>query len=284
MRDKNLFLLLSKDSSEKLEIKQDEVVTIKAKILKAVKTPVVDEMASGTDPDNNPLAAEKILLSERQKLENLSEAEKTFSMLEQELEFVKEAETVLTETEEIAEVKDEEKNQNKISEIIISDIPATDIAPDTAEEAIIDTPVAEAPAAEIPAEKISDSATADFESKYVLLPSAPKPPEGDSAISDYLPSDTAAETNSEKLAYSEIVPSAVSKNNYYVQLAAYSDLITAENKLKSINIDYPLMIYYDSDYKIYRLMSGPLKNDEKGAALYNVKNSGFKDAFIRKGE
>jgi rare lipoprotein A (peptidoglycan hydrolase) len=75
LSDKNLFLLLSKDASEKLGIRQDEVITVKVKILKKMETPGWKRLLSGKDPDNNPPVSGSALLSERIKLAEKAEAE-----------------------------------------------------------------------------------------------------------------------------------------------------------------------------------------------------------------
>ena len=133
----------------------------------------------------------------------------------------------------------------------------------------------------------------EYENRYVLLPAEPRPPvtdEPSSAPSGKagLTEKTAGEKELPRTDYitdgkeAPVYGSLRPGNNYYLQIGAFSDKSSAEKLAAAINIEYPVVIYYDNN--TYRVMAGPLRKDERGAALYNIRNSGYRDAFIRVGE
>lgn len=294
LSDKNLFLLLSKDVSEYLDIKQDEIIPVKAKIVKEVTLPRMSEKVSNTDPDNNPSSAESLLLPEENKRES-------GVVIYEEAEFP-EIDSLPDAAEE-GEGKAETGSDIPVVEYIIadSDFLTTDTEPDdmTAEADKETDETAELSPLE--KEKI------DYEKKYILSPSSPKPPVPNGAetlertgIEDKITADTdkkllpkTTEGEFDAIARKTFEsPAPLSNSGYteklekkpYLQLAAFSDYEGAKQKFESVNIDYPALIYYDRSTGIYRLLAGPLNNDEKGAALYNLRKKGFKDAFIKQGE
>ena len=74
--------------------------------------------------------------------------------------------------------------------------------------------------------------------------------------------------------------------NDYLQLAVYSESSSAMNLYSRLKNEYPVTVLVSgtSSQKSYKVMVGPLHPDESGLILYKFKLSGYKDAFIRKGQ
>lgn len=82
------------------------------------------------------------------------------------------------------------------------------------------------------------------------------------------------------------VVSALERGAYYVQVAAMSSSENAARAVQLLNGEgtgYPVAIttQRNGDRDIYRVFVGPLTADERGTALYTVRNRGFHDAFLR---
>ncbi len=131
-----------------------------------------------------------------------------------------------------------------------------------------------------------DEKAAEFEEKLVLVPSGPKPPENGYAVKKSSVSELPAEDEKTEKGYNPTSEpqNILDSSSYYLQIGAYRDFYSADTLAKKMNIDYPVFLYKKDENGIYRVMAGPLKKDEKGAALYQVRIKGVKDAFIRKGE
>ncbi|MFP4153574.1 MAG: SPOR domain-containing protein, partial [Alkalispirochaeta sp.] len=69
----------------------------------------------------------------------------------------------------------------------------------------------------------------------------------------------------------------------YVQVAAFSNPRSAKMTVEQIGPRYPVAVLPQrgTDHSIYRIFVGPLSEDEKGSALYAIRNRGFRDAFVR---
>ncbi len=304
LSDKNLFLLLSKDASEKLGIRQDEVITVKVKMLKKMETPGMEEAASGKDPDNNPPVSGSALLSERIKLAEKAEAEDVKEEMAEDALLSGTGIAAETENPETAGLGIVKEAEAESGDSVPSEAePAGNDAAETTggEEAL---PVTEYIIAEslsedegtgetVPADGMETAEEGKGEEikKYVLIPTGPKPPEEAAGtvaetaenVPEYSPAET-ADNNADAVIMAEKDAAGKEKQSSFIQLAAFRDYNSAEKKLNAMKIEYPAVINYDKDKNIYRIMAGPFSDDEKGAALYNVRNSGFKDAFIKKSE
>lgn len=296
LSDKNLFLLLSKDASETLDIKQDEIIPVRVKIIKEVKLPRMSEKVAGKDPDNNPAAAETPVLPEDIKKESgvviYEEADVP--------EVPSAADEKAAETDKIERSPELPVVEYIIADtaLISSETPPSEAAPSDSEEKKADEVLLSSP--ENTENKKTEPGKTEFEKKYILSPASPKPPvpdEGEvSENGKYLPRTTEGEFDElARKTFESPEPAGnalLSSKGYteklekkpYLQLAAFSDYELAKHRLESVNIDYPSLIYYDRSKGIYRLLAGPFNNDEKGAALYNLQKRGFKDAFIKQGE
>jgi hypothetical protein len=76
------------------------------------------------------------------------------------------------------------------------------------------------------------------------------------------------------------------ERGYYVQAAALSNPEGAARAVRALNGDgagYPVAVVsqQNGDRRLYRIFVGPLSADERGTALYAVRNQGFRDAFLR---
>ncbi|MEW5816901.1 MAG: SPOR domain-containing protein, partial [Spirochaetota bacterium] len=73
---------------------------------------------------------------------------------------------------------------------------------------------------------------------------------------------------------------------FYIQLGAYSDLRLAQALKDSFLAIYPVTLYESGkpEKPLYRVLIGPVNQDESGSLLYNFRAKGFKDAFIRAGD
>ena len=75
------------------------------------------------------------------------------------------------------------------------------------------------------------------------------------------------------------------KDSYYLQLGAYREQYSALDLAGRLGGMYPVTVYISdsTDTLNYKVMVGPLGQDESGAVLYSFKSSGYPDAFLRKG-
>ncbi len=73
---------------------------------------------------------------------------------------------------------------------------------------------------------------------------------------------------------------------YYLQLGAYSEEYAARGFADTLADKFPVTVYVskEKDKADYKVMVGPLKEDEGGALLFNFRAMGYKDAFLRKGK
>ncbi len=76
------------------------------------------------------------------------------------------------------------------------------------------------------------------------------------------------------------------KNAYYLQLGAYNEEYAAKGFADTLAGRYPVTVLVGNskDKVSYKVMVGPLNEDEGGTMLFNFKSEGFKDAFLRKGK
>jgi len=277
LNDNNLFLLLSKDAAENLEIKQDEILSIKAQIVKegidkkalsAPDTPILSNVAelesilSGDAADSSVGSSASALSADK---------------LPQKV-------VIIYDEGSISDIAEAKTDDAITEELVMEDaLLNSDLGP-------ISLPVEKSDSAAIAKAKSVDdellSPTEGYyengEKKYFLRPTELRPPVVDDDKSIALTGLVADDT--------VVIPapgkdnSKIIKESFYVQLIAFKDYSSAEKVMKSVNIDYPVIIYYDEKQFLYKVMAGPLKTDERGVVLHKARNIGYKDAFIRKGE
>ena len=131
------------------------------------------------------------------------------------------------------------------------------------------------------------------ESKIVLVPAEERPPEGPPTVEqdqemeteelETVPSD---DTSSPRVAAEEIpVRNRLDRQSYYLQVAAYRRLELAQARASELAERYPVTIYSSSEGETapFKLMVGPLNEDESGTLLFTFNSQGYKDAFVRRG-
>lgn len=81
-----------------------------------------------------------------------------------------------------------------------------------------------------------------------------------------------------------LVPS-LKKGAYYLQLGSYAEEYSAKDLADALLKHYPVTVLVGkkNDTSSYKVMVGPLNQDEGGSLLFNFRARGYKDAFLRKG-
>ena len=75
---------------------------------------------------------------------------------------------------------------------------------------------------------------------------------------------------------------SLTSNAYYLQIAVYSRIQNAQLLVEYYSPTYPVVVYpFESNTgRIYKVLVGPLADDERGVILTQFKSTGFKDAFF----
>ncbi len=135
--------------------------------------------------------------------------------------------------------------------------------------------------------------------EIVLKPAEPKPPEPEKITEQVIPEKAPKEVPAaiaeavergaaEVVALNKpyLVTGELDKNAYYLQLGAYKEEYAAKGFADTLVDRYPVTVLVgnDKDKVSYRVMVGPLNEDEGGTLLFNFKAEGYKDAFLRKGK
>ena len=131
-----------------------------------------------------------------------------------------------------------------------------------------------------PVSKSDPSAVSPPDYNYTLIPADERPP------ANYpVPQHSVPETNKAFHVFSVPAVSELERGKYYLQVGAYSQAATVESELSKIGQGYPLKVQCigDSVKPIYRILIGPINQGESGALLKKFQNSGYKDAFVRRG-
>jgi hypothetical protein len=146
------------------------------------------------------------------------------------------------------------------------------------------------------AEKTEPKTKPGLETIITMEPAEPKPPteEADASSSKALDSIIAAipETPADPVASDEwarenlpLVGSLPAKS-YYLQVASYRNPARVKPLVDSLAAAYPVypVVVLDSSdsYPFYRVMVGPLAEDERGLILHQVRAKGYKDAFLKR--
>lgn len=75
---------------------------------------------------------------------------------------------------------------------------------------------------------------------------------------------------------------------FYLQVGAYAERNGAQAAVAQLGAEYPVEVLTEDtregeDQMLYRVLVGPLSEDERGSVLYMVRAKGYRDAFIRRG-
>jgi hypothetical protein len=81
------------------------------------------------------------------------------------------------------------------------------------------------------------------------------------------------------------VTRVLAEDSYYLQLGVYREQYSALDLAGRLGVTYPVTVLVSEirDTLNYKVMVGPLGQDESGAVLYSFKSTGYPDAFLRKG-
>lgn len=185
----------------------------------------------------------------------------------------------------------EEKSEEKVA----AEEPPEEERPEDTAPKIVDT------GPETPEEIPEDA-------ELVLIPAEERPPVGPPTVEENLAEEETAEkpaaspevpavvesTPRESEAEADITPvrtgtllirENLEKSSYYLQVAAYNKLELARARGEGLASRYPVTIYSDRGAAAapYKLMIGPLNEDESGTLLFTFNSLGYPDAFIRRG-
>jgi len=127
-----------------------------------------------------------------------------------------------------------------------------------------------------------------------LEPTEPRPPAEESRagqdVSERLPVEAAEAVETVQPAAAGEGPLFIDKlpkESYFIQLGAYTAKSLALKLGHDLAGTYSVAILPAAGRDrgiIYKVMVGPVNDDESGVLLYNLKSRGFKDAFIQYGE
>ncbi|TFG58755.1 MAG: SPOR domain-containing protein [Spirochaetales bacterium] len=173
----------------------------------------------------------------------------------------------------------------------LSPLAAEEVSPSLGEgKASAALALAENPARpELPPEKAAgvtvteESHPSPAETALVLEPSVMKPPEPAAEVQPAAEVRPAAgkqpvETKTDiRIALAD----KLQKGSYYLQLGVYAEADSAKRLADRYSPSFPVSIYKPDGDKFYKVLLGPVNEDETGSLLYNFKAKGFKDAFIR---
>ena len=72
-------------------------------------------------------------------------------------------------------------------------------------------------------------------------------------------------------------------NAYYLQVAAVASEKVARDLAARLGSTYPSLVVPPNaaERSEYRVLVGPLGDDERGAVLYQIRSGGYKDAYLR---
>lgn len=134
------------------------------------------------------------------------------------------------------------------------------------------------------------------DAELVLVPAEDRPPEGPPTVATVdsgkveEPPRQARQPGPPRTTGTSVIggPVSVLSNlegqSYYLQVGAYSKLDLAQNRAASLASRYPVMIYSEAGGSApYKLMIGPLNEDESDTLLYTFTARGYSDAFVRRG-
>jgi hypothetical protein len=135
---------------------------------------------------------------------------------------------------------------------------------------------------------------------FLLEPAEPRPPQG--RIVDAAVAVEPVATGEEAVAPAEEPPvereaaapavvrldeysTALAGGSFYLQLGVFSEAGGARRLQDNLADTYPVTVYLteSADRPMYKVLVGPLNQDESGALLYQFRKRGYPDAFVRKG-
>ncbi len=129
----------------------------------------------------------------------------------------------------------------------------------------------------------------------VLEPAPPKPPEPVKTVNSpeespetSVPVAEAANRPAEEViapGSTYAMTTKLQKGAFYLQLGVYDEAFSAKDFASTLSGHYPVTVLVTAkpDKSRYKVMIGPLNQDEGGSLLFNFRARGYKDAFLRRG-
>jgi cell division protein FtsN len=162
-----------------------------------------------------------------------------------------------------------------------------------------------APAAAAEPEQPSEPKPIPKDAELTLRPAEERPPEGPVAEPE-APAEEPAEAKAEEAPAAQqpapepakespaearaaelegLLTAQLKEARYYLQVGAYKEEKSAGRLARRLAAEYPVTVYTGekSGGFPYKVMVGPLSEDESGAVLFAFHNRGYSDAFLRKG-
>jgi rare lipoprotein A (peptidoglycan hydrolase) len=127
------------------------------------------------------------------------------------------------------------------------------------------------------------------ESELVLRPAEERPPEGPATEPrerEKRPEEEAEGPGEGAPAeLKDLLTEKLKETRYYLQVGAYKEAGSAGRLARTLSEEYPVTVYTgeESGGFTYKVMVGPLTEDESGAVLFAFRNRGYSDAFLRRG-
>ncbi len=118
-----------------------------------------------------------------------------------------------------------------------------------------------------------------------LEPTEPRPPLEEAA--ERAPAEVVETAQPAAVGEGPLFIDKLPKESYFIQLGAYTAKSLALKLGRDLAGTYSVAILPAAGRDrgiIYKVMVGPVNDDESGVLLYNLKSRGFKDAFIQYGE
>lgn len=144
-------------------------------------------------------------------------------------------------------------------------------------EVALESPEAEEPerVAEEPREEVAAEPPPEEPAELAVEPPAEEPP-----------ATMAAETAAPETVIGDLpVVTSLAGEDYYLQIGAYAAPSTAQVAVDALAATYPMAVMpVDSrGTTVYRVLVGPLEQDETGMLLLFLRSRGYRDTFIRSG-
>ena len=275
---------------EEEEIAEETVEDIPAETEEAVAVAVEseEEIIEDYEMDDEDFAGTKKAVeapSPAEIAEVEEEKENTAEEIVTEEAVAEEAVTEEAVNEEIIaeEVPAEEKTAPVVEESVLAEVETKPV-----EEEIVAEDEEYAPIVLVPTEKVVPETTP---AETVEIESTMSPRE-ETAVSVVPVAESAAEnkievaetrTASPKTSFEKYIvesESLLPKNRWYVQIASYGNVENIEKTVSKYS-KYPLNLVPNGK-GAYRVIVGPLNEDEYASVLKKFKAFGFKDAFLRK--
>jgi hypothetical protein len=185
-----------------------------------------------------------------------------------------------------------EKTPGSMDEWTIVEDPAPKIMPIPAPVPVMPPPAPVPQRAPVPQPARGGEAP-KMETVITLEPAKPRPPDEDAASLDSIiaeiseasssgasPSGANAEWARENLPLVASLPA----KSYYLQVASHRNPESVKpvvDALKTAYPVYPVVVLSGGGDPLYRVMVGPIKEDERGVVLRHIRAKGYRDAFLK---